>query len=183
MIKGIRDAEGSWLVEENKDKVILEFFRELFTTPNQGGNMDFLEGFAERITTDMNEKFIHEFTEEEVTLALQQMGSTKAPGPDGMMPIFFQKYWDAVGKDVASIVLIALNSGKFPNDINHTFITFIPKKEKPKLVANYISLCNVIYKLITKVLANKLKVMLPNVVSYSLSQEDSSLTIFLLPMS
>lgn len=90
------------------------------------------------------------------------MNPTKALGPDGMAPIFFQNYWDVVGKDVASAVLTALNSGKFPDAINHTFITLIPKKKKPELVADYrpINLSNVIYKLISKVLANRLKAIL-----------------------
>lgn len=76
-----------------------------------------------------------------------------------------------VGKDVTYAMLHALNSGKFPADFNHILITLIPKKKKPEIVSDYrhISLCNVIYKLISKVLANKLKVkvVLPHVISSS----------------
>lgn len=66
-----------------------------------------------------------EFKAEEVWQALQQMHPTKAPGPDGMSPIFYQKYWDVVGYDVVNCVLGALNSGLLPCSLNETFMSYI----------------------------------------------------------
>lgn len=84
-----------------------------------------------------------------------------------MSPAFFQKYWHVVGDSITVVVLQALNSGVFPNSLNHMHITLIPKKKCPILVSDYrpISLYNVIYKLIAKVLSNRLKTILPNVIS------------------
>ncbi|XP_042958195.1 uncharacterized protein LOC122293790 [Carya illinoinensis] len=123
------------------------------------------------MTPEMNEELIQIFIEKEMATALHQMNPTKAPSPNGMAPIFYQKYWHIVGKDVLSAVLHALNFGKFPVDLNHTFITLISKKKKLEIVANYrlISRCNVSYKLISKVLANRLKAILPHVISSSQS--------------
>ncbi|KAJ0045278.1 hypothetical protein Pint_05294 [Pistacia integerrima] len=104
----------------------------------------------------MNEALCREYTQVEVKDVLQQMHPSKAPGPDGMSPIVFQKYWHVVGRSVIANVLHALNSGSFASTLNHTFITLIPKKKTPIRVVDYrpISLCNVVYKLVVKVLAN-----------------------------
>ena len=86
------------------------------------------------------------------------MAPTTAPGPDGMSPIFHKPFRHIVGDDVTSIVLNALNSGIVHESLNSTFISLIP-----------INLCNVIYKLISKMLVNRLKLVLPNIVSDSQS--------------
>ena len=104
----------------------------------------------------MNQDLIREFTKEEVEDALKQMHPTKAPRPDGMSAIFFQKYWNIVGNDVICMVLNVLNSNESMAEINRTNITLIPKIKKPPKITEFkpISLSNVIYKLISKVLAN-----------------------------
>ena len=66
----------------------------------------------------MNQGLIAAFTREEVVTALKQMDPTKAPGPDGMSVIFFQKYWDVVGNDITCMVLNVLNSDMSIADIN-----------------------------------------------------------------
>ena len=72
---------------------------------------------------------------------------------------------------MSAIALRALNSGIVPDSINTTFITLIPKTKNPRKVSNFrpISLCNVFYKLIAKVVANWLKKFLANVVPDSQS--------------
>lgn len=94
--------------------------------------MDFLVELIRRVTTDMNRELTKDFIEAEVFEALQQMHPHKAPGPDGMALIFFQRYWHIVGKSVTTTILQALNGGMFPSSLNHIFITLIPKKKKKK---------------------------------------------------
>ena len=80
---------------------------------------------------------------------------------------FFQTYWSNVGMDVTHVVLSSLNLGSILKSINHTFITLIPKVNNLERVSNCrpISLCNVIYKIISKVIANRLKPLLDSIIS------------------
>ena len=115
----------------------------------------------------MNRSLSEEFIKDEVKMVLNQMAPLKSPGPDGMPPLFFQYYWDLVGKDITTSILFFLNSASLPKNLNHTFITLIPKVKNPELVSDFhpISLCNVLYKIFSKVLANKLKKILPHIIT------------------
>ena len=87
------------------------------------------------------------------------MAPLKAPSLDGMSPLFYQNYWSLLGIDVTKTILSFLNLATLPHPINHTFITLIPKTKNPQPVNDFqpISLCNVFYKIFSKVLANRLK--------------------------
>lgn len=148
------------------EKLIEEYFRSLFTSLDPSGYDDISCGIQPSVTNDMNEALTCEFTHEEVHLALKQMAPTIASGPDGMSHIFQKSFWNIVGDDVTKIVLNALNTGIVHEYLNSTFISLIPKIKNPKRVTDFrlISLCNVVYKLISKVLVNRLKQVLPNIV-------------------
>ena len=129
--------------------------------------MEVTDTIQSRVTLEMNLDLISEFTREEVELALKQIHPTKAPGPDDMSAIFFQKYWDVVGNDISSMILNVVNSNMSLAEINKTNITLIPKTKCPSRMSKFrpISLCNVIYKLVSKVFANRLKKILPHIIS------------------
>lgn len=96
--------------------------------------MDFLEGIRGCLTVEMNSQLLQDFHSEEVKVALDQMFPTKSPGPNGMLPIFYQKYWHIVGEEVTRAVLTVLKTITFPSSLNHTFIVLIPKKKKPEKI-------------------------------------------------
>lgn len=108
-----------------------------------------------------------EFTQEEVVSGIRQMHPTKVPGLDGMTTVFYQNFWDIVLQDVTTAILTTLRIDIIPSHLNHTFITLIPIKHAPKLIIDFrpISFCNVLYKIIEKILTNRLKSILPHVIS------------------
>ena len=110
----------------------------------------------------MNENLEQPFTEEEISTTFAQMCPTKAPGPNGLPAIFFQKHWKLVNKGVISTCLYVLNGKSTLAHLNHTYISLIPKIEKPKKVSDFrpIKLCNAIYRIIAKTIANWLKTIL-----------------------
>lgn len=114
----------------------------------------------------MNDHLLRPFSRDEVEAAINQMEPIMAPGPDDMPPIFYQFFWSLIGDEICAAVLDCLNNCKIREEINHTNITLIPIVKSPENMTEFrpISLCNVIYKLVTKVLANRLKVILPDVV-------------------
>ena len=114
----------------------------------------------------MNAQLSTEFQACEVQQAIKQMAPLKASGPDGMSHLFYQRYWNLVGDDVCQSVLNFLNNASLLKHLNHPFITLIPKKKNPEYAFEFrpISLCNVLYKIFSKVLANRLKRILPKII-------------------
>ena len=98
--------------------------------------------------------------------ALKQMYPLKAPGPDGM-PLFFQHFWSTCGAVVTKMILDFLNFGISPPNFNETHITLVPKIKESQKITDYrlISLCNVVYKIASKAIANRLKQILPSIIS------------------
>jgi len=167
-ISVITDKDGrSCESKEEIESAFVSYFQELFTG---GANLEVAactEVLECKVTEDMNQKLLAEFTLDEISVALNQMPPLKAPGPDGFSACFYQHNWATVHHEVCSVVLHFLNSGIMDARINRTHIALIPKNLSPVSVMDFrpISLCNVIYKLISKVLANRLKVVLPKIIS------------------
>ncbi|KAL5820560.1 hypothetical protein ACOSQ3_022442 [Xanthoceras sorbifolium] len=87
------------------------------------------------------------------------------------LPYFFQKHWSIVGDSVTATCLHCLNEGASLTGINHTLITLISKIKSAEKITDFgpISLCNVLYKIISKTLANRFRTVLNLVISDSQS--------------
>lgn len=102
------------------------------------------------ISTNVNMALTRSVTTEEIKLAAFQMGPLKAPGSDGFLGFFYQKYWQVVGEDVCSAVKNFFEGGYLLKEMNHTNITLIPKVAGPESMSQFrrISLCRYNYKII-----------------------------------
>lgn len=121
------------------------------------------------VTAEMNHQLLRPFLASKVLEALNSMIPDKRPGSDGMSTMFYKHYWDHMGSDVTAMVLGVLNEGQDMSKLNNSIIALIPKIKPPKSMGDYrpISLCNVIYKLISKVLVLRFKEVLHVVISKS----------------
>jgi hypothetical protein len=110
-----------------------------------------------------------EFEEDEIWGVIQNFKGDKAPGPDGFTMAFFQKCWEILKTDIIAVLKEFQTSVKFKKSLNATFESLIPKKAGAVNIEDFrlISLIGGMYKIISKVLANKLKSVLGKVVSHS----------------
>ena len=106
------------------------------------------------------------FRADEFKDALLQMHPDKSPGPDGFNPAFFQRFWPIVGTYVVNHCVTWLREQQFPPTLNQTNIVLIPKCSHPTSMQELrpIALCNVEYKIMAKVLANRLKGVLSGII-------------------
>ena len=167
-IKRVVDGDGREMTKvEDIGAAFVSYYKGLFTTEGTAGMEEFMAGLQAKVIAKMNTKLVCRFEECEVERALKQMHPLKSPGPDGFSTSFYHHSWSLVRKDVCNAVLQFLNHGQFDKEINATNIALVPKKKNPSRVIDFqlISLCNVVYKLIAKVLANRLKRVLGEIIS------------------
>ena len=114
---------------------------------------------------------IKEVTREEIKQALFSMEVNKSPGPDGFSVHFYKTAWAKIGEDFIEAVLFFFQSGRLLKEINHTALSLIPKVANPSGMGDYrpIACCNVLYKCISKILANRIKAVLPDLINESQS--------------
>lgn len=146
------------------------YFQDIFQSNiiQEGG---IFEHVQQKVTADHNAVLLRPFTEDEVRVTLFSMFPDKAPGPDGMTPGFYQHFWGNIGEDISGFILQFLHSASFPPALNDATIVLIPKKNKPATPADLrpIALCNVLYKIMGKMIANRMKGMLQDIISESQS--------------
>ncbi|XP_037497467.1 uncharacterized protein LOC119371427 [Jatropha curcas] len=119
------------------------------------------------LTEAQNEFLLAPYSIEDVRVAVFDMKADKAPGLDGFNPGFYQGYWDVIGNDIAQNCIEIIHSGSIPAHLNETGLVLIPKTSSPESMSDLrpIALCNVLLKIITKMLA--LRTILPLLISES----------------
>ncbi|XP_048498315.1 uncharacterized protein LOC104897505 [Beta vulgaris subsp. vulgaris] len=171
-VQCIKNEAGT--IFEDEDEIadcFADYFDNLFRS-NLGGETDPVVNLVENmVSDDMAAMLAAPFRRDEVLFALSQMHPNKAPGPDGMNALFYQSFWNIIGEDVIDKVLLFLNNIDDIGAVNHTHLVLIPKKQHCESPVDFrpISLCNVLYKLVSKVLANRMKNVLPDVIHESQS--------------
>lgn len=167
-ISAIKGDDGEWIHDKEAVKAhFVDYFIKLFTEEGNGDLHNIPQDvFPELSQRDWNYLSLP-YSKTDIDGVIKEMDSLKAPGPDGYQALFFQKHWDLVSKYVYELALPVLEGKGIPDKLNDTHIALIPKVENPESPAQFrpIGLCNVIYKVITKVLINRIKPLLPTLIS------------------
>jgi hypothetical protein len=115
----INKENGGWAEEEGEKKsFITNYFSELFSSSGNHDTHRLLDNVNAKVTAEMNEALMKEFTRVEVMEALKAIGNLKAPGPDGLPALFYKEFWGVVGDEVVTDVLNVLCGGPMPEKWN-----------------------------------------------------------------
>jgi hypothetical protein len=148
-------------------KVIAKDYFMILFQQQRGERMMVLNAINSSITLEDNNALTAPFTMAEFKEAIFSMEADKCPGPDGFNPGFYQHFWDLCGHDIFKSGCSWLECGSFPPNLNSTNIALIPKGDSQKTMKDWrpIALCNVLFKIVAKVLANRLKLVLDKCIS------------------
>ncbi|GJU93037.1 RNA-directed DNA polymerase, eukaryota [Tanacetum coccineum] len=160
-------VDGDWVDDPIRVK---EEFHDYFATrfcetEPSSGYIDF--NFPNKISGDQLADIESPISNDEIRRAVWGCGENKSPGPDGFSFEFFRKFWHVVGNDLCAAVTWFSEHYYFPSGCNSSFIALIPKCLDPKTVGDYRPICLIgsIYKVVTKILANRLSLVISDLVS------------------
>lgn len=169
-IREIRSSNGVRLVSHGEIKVEAESYFLEFLNQNldsyQGVSVEELEELMKyRCSETESSKLETEATEEEIRKVLFSMPSYKSPGPDGYPSELFRTAWPVIGHDFIVAVQSVFRYGFLPKGVNSTILALVPKRDDSMEMKDYkpIDCCNVLYKVVSKILANRLKSILPSI--------------------
>lgn len=171
-IQGLHLEDGSWCTNE----VILHdyainFYQTLFQCDHVVSPDCLVDILLPNLNDDGKAILSANVDKQEVREAVFGMSSYKAPGPDGFQPLFFKHSWDLVVDDLWDLVKSTFLRGDINEQIAETLLVLIPKGNNPTSLKNFrpICLCNVVFKVITKVLVNRIRPFLDELVGPFLS--------------
>lgn len=157
----LKNDENKWVSDAKElEELAVSYFKRLYSMNDVEAGVQALpmRGFAS-LTSQEHTNLNRTFSAAEVETAVRAMGSFKAPGPDGFQPVFYQRCWETVGASVVRFVLLFFQTGTLPEGTNDALVVLIPKVLKPESITQFrpISLCNVLFKIITKAMVGRLK--------------------------
>jgi hypothetical protein len=156
--------------EDGLKHIVRDYFMHLFQkTPSSRASV--INLVPTSITEDDNDMLLAAFTLEKFKQAAFSKQADKCLGPDGFNPCFYQHFRDTCGHEVYQAGCHWLASGAFPQHVNSTNITLIPKGDSQTSMKDWrpVAICNVVNKIVAKVLANRLKQVLDKCISINQS--------------
>ncbi|GJR48534.1 RNA-directed DNA polymerase, eukaryota [Tanacetum coccineum] len=166
MINGIM-VEGNWITDPSLIKdVFFQFYKVKFQA--QDSQISFPNLPHSQTLNSMDRDYLERLvTHEEIKEAVWDCGRSKAPGPNGFSFAFVKNYWDIIKKDLHDFINSFFASCDMPYGANSSFFTLIPKVNNPTLIIDFrpISLIGIYYKIIAKILANRLSKVIDKIVS------------------
>lgn len=146
--------------------LVQNHFKELFKNHNDSPGTCLEVSIHSKFSNEDNVNLCRPISNAEIWNIVSSISPFKAPGPDGIQAVFYHKYWNIIGEDVCTFVKNCFNTNSIPLDTNKTLIALIPKIDKPDNIKMFrpISLCNVRYKIITKLIVARLRPYLDKII-------------------
>ncbi|XP_038978394.1 uncharacterized protein LOC120108761 [Phoenix dactylifera] len=160
MIRVLRDEEGQLSEDPEMIQRIMEsFFRARWTEQSTDGSLAVIPSPVGGVLEEETAALIRSVSEREIRDAVRSLKRDKAPGPDGFPPLFFQRYWMIVGRDVTTAIQQFFSTAVMAADWQRTFITLKLKRQDATEPSHFrlISLCTTLYKAIARILAVRLR--------------------------
>nr|GEU84481.1 RNA-directed DNA polymerase, eukaryota [Tanacetum cinerariifolium] len=159
--------EGMWITDPSLvKKAFLDHYGARFKKPTTAGlKLNF--PFPNRLSQVQVEDLERGVSQEEIRSTVWDCGENKSPGPDGFTFEFYRKYWEFVGPDLCGAVEHFFENGSFSKGCNSSSIALIPKVTDVKFVNDYrpISLIGSVYKVVTNIMANRLALVIADIIS------------------
>ncbi|GJR82366.1 hypothetical protein Tco_0153151 [Tanacetum coccineum] len=163
----VMDVNGAVFQNDDVANAFINHYEVFLGQAGTTTEFDINNLFSTRLDANEALDMIRGVSSQEVKSAMFSMGNDKSPGPDGYTAAFFKDTWDIIGSDVTKAVCEFFTNGRLLKELNHTIIALIPKVNAPARVNDYrpISCCNVLFKCISKIIANRLKDCLKRLIS------------------
>lgn len=170
-ISYVNNEQGTKIeTHEGIEQEFLNYFKKMNQEPNINRTEmidKIIRHIPRLITEDHNTLLLKPISLQEVETTVNLLKAGKAPGPDGFTSNFFQHFWELIKWEVWQVVEESRTLRWMYPGMNATFIALIPKAEESNTLDKYrpIALCNIVYKIVSKVVALRLKPMLPLIIS------------------
>lgn len=166
-VKMLKDDNDDWVDDQQKLKAMAVDFYKCLYKPVDSVDALRVSGCFPELSEEVLKSFDAAVTDQEIHDAVFSIGDFKAPGIDGLNGLFFHSQWEVVKDSVISFVKEVFDNPARIESVNQTMIVMVPKVDNPVIVKQFrpISLCNVIYKVVSKILANRLKWVMSDLIA------------------
>ncbi|KAL9667049.1 hypothetical protein QQ045_001395 [Rhodiola kirilowii] len=162
--------EGDLNTNSEIKEHFVKFFKDLFNGNFNSTPADPLViRSGSKVSAEDCRNLVRDISYNEVAEVVKQLSLCKAAGPDGYNAEFFKASWNVCGADIVRGINEFFKSGIMPEGINSAYLALIPKVKNVSLPSDFrlISCCNVIYKIVSSLLANRLRPVLEYIVDQS----------------
>nr|GEU77674.1 RNA-directed DNA polymerase, eukaryota [Tanacetum cinerariifolium] len=159
---------GAWIDKPcNVKNEFFNHFANRFASPS-GPSIVVDNIMFKQLTSEQVVDLECDITYDEIKRAVWDCGTNKSPGPNGFTFDFIRTFWNTINEDIVNAVREFFNTSKFPPGCNSSFIALIPKKQDAKFVKDFrtISLIGCFYKIIAKILANYLNMVISDLINF-----------------
>ena len=168
-IRVLDNGSGEEIVEDDRIRwEFSNFFSRLYQSEDRGRSVrGYLESvIINKLPIEDRISIEREVDLQEIERVVKNLAKGKSPGIDGVPNEFYQRCWDCIKEDLGELVRAILNRGGLSSELNQSLIVLVPKVQNSRTVKDFrpISLLGGVYKIVAKILANRIRLLVPKLV-------------------